>query len=128
MQYCGTGQKLRYTCSSAPDARGVCTHSFAGEVLDQLASNQVLLAMQPGALELSLAATQDVIRERASIEKNWQQRIERARIAASVTADRWYNQRAARDSDRHRIREQAFHPRKSRINNDRVVEKGLRPT
>ena len=89
VQYCGTGQKLRYTCSSAPDARGVCTHSFAGEVLDQLVSNQVLLAMQPGALELSLAATQDVIRERASIEKNWQQRIERTRLAAS-RAERQY--------------------------------------
>jgi DNA invertase Pin-like site-specific DNA recombinase len=55
---------------------------------------------------MSLAATQDVIRERASIEKNWQQRIERARIAAS-RAERQYqaaepeNRLVARTLEKH---------------------------
>ena len=46
--------------------RGTCSHSLAGRVLDQLVVVQVLAALEPGALELSLAAGEDVIRERAA--------------------------------------------------------------
>jgi DNA invertase Pin-like site-specific DNA recombinase len=87
--YNGSNQRLRYACANQPDVRGICTHAFAGETLDQLVGDQVLLALQPGALELSLAAAEDVIRERAAIDKNWQQRIERVRITAT-RAERQY--------------------------------------
>jgi DNA-binding transcriptional MerR regulator len=51
-------------------------------VLDQLAVEQVLAALQPGALELSLAAANDVLNERQRLDENWRQRLERARYQA----------------------------------------------
>jgi hypothetical protein len=41
-------------------------------------SAQVLLALEPAALEVSLAAAQHPERERADLERIWQQRLERA--------------------------------------------------
>ena len=41
-----------------------------------------LRALAPGAVELSVAATEEVLRERAGIERHWQQRLERARLSA----------------------------------------------
>ena len=56
---------------------------MAGRVLDQLVADQVLAALQPGALELSLAAAEDVMRERSALDENWRQRLERARTQAA---------------------------------------------
>ncbi len=42
-------------------------------------------ALRPGALELSLAAAEDVIRERTALDENWRQRLERARTQAART-------------------------------------------
>src|SRR5262245_16841602 len=56
---------------------GACTADL--ELLDQLVTEQVLAALQPGALELSLAAAEDVLRERQRLDENWRQRLERAR-------------------------------------------------
>ena len=50
--------------------------------MDQAVSNEVLRALAPGAVELSVAATEEVLRERAGIERHWQQRLERARLSA----------------------------------------------
>lgn len=83
VQYCGRRQTLRYTCSNGPEVRGACRHSFAGRALDQLVVDRVLAALRPGALELSLAAAEDVIRERAALDQNWRQRVERAKLAAA---------------------------------------------
>ena len=60
-----------------------CRHALAGRVIDQLVAEQVLVALQPGALELSLAAAEDVVRERAALDENWRQRVERARLEAT---------------------------------------------
>jgi hypothetical protein len=57
-------------------------HSLAGKFLDQFVSEQVLAALQPGALDLSLAAVADLQRERRRLDENWQQRLERARYQA----------------------------------------------
>ena len=56
---------------------------MAGRVLDQLVADQVLAALQPGALELSLAAADDVMRERSALDENWRQRLERGRTQAA---------------------------------------------
>ena len=45
-------------------------------------SEQVLAALQPGALELSLAAVADLQQQRQRLAENWQQRLERARYQA----------------------------------------------
>ena len=43
---------------------------------------QVLAALEPAALELSLAAADDIEQERARLHRNWQQQLERARYEA----------------------------------------------
>ena len=47
-----------------------------------LVAAQVLAALEPAALELSLAAADDVEQERARLHRNWQQQLERARYEA----------------------------------------------
>src|SRR5262249_52419392 len=82
--YSGRSRVLRYICpTGVADARGTCRHALAGRVLDQLVGGQVLAALQPGAVELSLAAADDVIRERSALDENWRQRLERARTQAA---------------------------------------------
>jgi hypothetical protein len=48
-------------------------------VLDELVAEQVLAALQPSALELSLAAADDLQQERDRLIENWRQRLERVR-------------------------------------------------
>jgi hypothetical protein len=62
-------------------AEPIC-QGLAGKVLDDLVATQVLAALQPAALELSLAAADDIEREREQLHRNWQQQSERARYEA----------------------------------------------
>jgi DNA invertase Pin-like site-specific DNA recombinase len=54
-----------------------CQH-LAGPCLDTFVSQQVLAALEPVALELSLTATARLEQERAELDRLWQQRRERA--------------------------------------------------
>jgi DNA invertase Pin-like site-specific DNA recombinase len=54
-----------------------CQH-LAGPCLDTFVSQQVLAALEPAALALSLTATEQVEQERAELDRLWQQRRERA--------------------------------------------------
>jgi DNA invertase Pin-like site-specific DNA recombinase len=84
VHYAGRAQILRYTCrTGVGDARGVCRQALAGRVLDQFIACQVLTALQPGAVELSLSAADDVMRERSALDENWRQRLERVRTQAA---------------------------------------------
>lgn len=74
--------QVRYTCVNTPDVRGICGHTFYGMELERVVSEEVLRALAPGAVELSIAATDDVVRERAKLDQHWQQRLERAKVAA----------------------------------------------
>lgn len=81
--YSGRASRLRYSCSRAwvEYAEPLC-QSLAGGVLDDLVAVQVLAALEPAALELSLAAADDLEQERARLHRNWQQQVERARFEA----------------------------------------------
>src|SRR5689334_12728338 len=59
---------------------GSCQH-IAGPALDAYVTGQVLQAVAPAALEVSLAAAAQAEAERATLDKLWRQRIERARYA-----------------------------------------------
>jgi DNA invertase Pin-like site-specific DNA recombinase len=84
VHYAGQTQILRYTCrTGSEDAREPCRQSLVGKVLDQFIAGQILVALQPGALELSLSAADDVVRERSALDENWRQRLERARTQAA---------------------------------------------
>jgi hypothetical protein len=54
-----------------------CQH-LAGPCLDTFVSQQILAALEPAALELSLTATERLEQERAELDRLWQQRRERA--------------------------------------------------
>jgi DNA invertase Pin-like site-specific DNA recombinase len=54
-----------------------CQH-LAGPCLDAYVCQQILAALEPAALELSLTATERIEQERAELDKLWQQRRERA--------------------------------------------------
>jgi DNA invertase Pin-like site-specific DNA recombinase len=58
--------------------------------LDELVGQQVLRALQPAALELSLKAMQNIDQERHRLHRHWQQRLERATQQAQ-RAERQYH-------------------------------------
>jgi DNA invertase Pin-like site-specific DNA recombinase len=55
--------------------------ALAGACVDALVTEQVLAALAPAAVEVSLQAAEQVTAERAELERIWQQRLERATIA-----------------------------------------------
>ena len=89
--YSGRASRLRYSCGRAmvDYAEPVC-QSLTGRVLDDLVAAQVLRALEPAAVELDLAAADDIQQERARLHRNWQQRVERARYEAG-RAQRQYD-------------------------------------
>ena len=89
--YSGRASRLRYSCGRAmvEYAEPLC-QGLAGRVLDDLVAAQVLAALEPAALELSLAAADDIEQERARLHRNWQQQVERAHYQAE-RAQRQYD-------------------------------------
>ena len=70
---------LRYNCLHALVCYGMpeC-QSLSGRCLDALVVEQVLAALQPAALELHLAAVEDVEEQQQRLHQHWQQQLERA--------------------------------------------------
>jgi DNA invertase Pin-like site-specific DNA recombinase len=83
----GTGRARSvhgYTCSfyqANYGTGGSCQH-VSGPALDSYITSQVLEAVAPAALEVSMAAAAQAEDERAMLGKLWWQRVERARYAA----------------------------------------------
>lgn len=62
---------------------------LAGRVIDEFVSQQVLRALEPAAVELSLKAHADIKSERQRLEKHWQQRRQRARYEVELAQRRY---------------------------------------
>jgi hypothetical protein len=80
----GRGSAHGYVCAFEQvnyGTGGPCQH-IAGPALDAYVTGQVLEAVAPAALEVSLAAAAQAEAERAMLDKLWRQRLERARYAA----------------------------------------------
>lgn len=79
ISYTNGGKGLRYSCARAfiDYAEPMC-QSLAGQGLDDLVSEQILAALQPQALQLSLVAVADLEQERARRHRHHQQELERA--------------------------------------------------
>jgi len=58
-------------------------------VLDRCVAQQVLRALEPAALELSLQARQDIERERARLVQHWQHQVQRARYEVDLAERRY---------------------------------------
>jgi hypothetical protein len=69
-----------YTCDRhLKELREQTCYGLKGAGLDALVAQQVLRALEPAALELSLQAEQNVEGERQQLHRQWKQRLERAR-------------------------------------------------
>ena len=75
----------RYTHYGEPR----CQH-LAGSCLDRFVSEQVLAALEPATLELSLTATERMEQERAELDRLWQHRRERAVYEAERAARQYH--------------------------------------
>jgi DNA invertase Pin-like site-specific DNA recombinase len=95
---CGTRMQVRYT--GAQPGRYDCLrhlkhghertcYGLAAAALDCLVAEQVLRALEPAALELSVRACEDIERERQRLSRHWEQLLERARYE-SCQAERHY--------------------------------------
>jgi len=75
-----TKKTLRYSCQRDAIEYGqdVC-QSLSGTVLESFVVDRLLRAVTPASLELSLAATEDIERERKQLDDHWQQRLSRSR-------------------------------------------------
>jgi hypothetical protein len=81
--YNHNGRGARYVCGNmkATYDAPFC-QALAAPALDALIARLALDAVQPAALEVSLAIAANVEAERAALERHWQQRLERARYQA----------------------------------------------
>lgn len=89
--YNNNGQGLRYRCDRmAIDYGEARCQSLSGKPLDQCLTALIFKALQPAALEISLAVAEDLESERLRQRTHWQQRLERAQIE-TTRARRQYN-------------------------------------
>ena len=85
--YSGPNNHHAYTCTRGPTGYGepLC-QGLSGPALDELIAGRVLAAVEPAALEASLAAVAGVERERSELARQWQLRRERAAQAVDRAA------------------------------------------
>nr|WP_242038709.1 recombinase family protein [Chroococcidiopsis sp. [FACHB-1243]] len=83
VHYSGQGRTHEYLCNRLlSDYGGERCQHLSGIALDRAVTQQVLAALQPAALELSLQAATQLEQERAQLNQIWQQRLERAAFEA----------------------------------------------
>ncbi|MEM9092193.1 MAG: recombinase family protein [Cyanobacteria bacterium P01_F01_bin.53] len=87
VNYLGRGLHHSYVCCYLAVHYGepVCQR-IGGTALDRFVSQQVLMALQPAALELSLSAAAHLEQEQKELEGWWQTRLERAEFEAQRAA------------------------------------------
>lgn len=81
--YCNNGASPRYMCVKMHMSYGepVC-QSVTAAPLDELLAQLVVAALAPAALDASLLAAGELERERAALDAQWRQRLERANYHA----------------------------------------------
>jgi hypothetical protein len=91
VHYNGRRTHHTYDCTERRTHYGepLCQH-VPGPALDAFVSQQVLAALAPAALELSLTAAERVEQERAALDRLWQQRRERAAYEAARAARQYH--------------------------------------
>ena len=91
---------FRYVAHAEP----LC-QSLAGKPLEELITAELLQAIKPAGLELSIQAAADLRCERQRLDRHWQLRLERARIEADRAARQYHavepeNRLVARELER----------------------------
>ncbi|GAA3521768.1 DNA invertase Pin-like site-specific DNA recombinase [Streptosporangium album] len=77
----GSTPRANYDCAGARAEWGgpLCQH-LRGRCLDDFVAGEVLAALAPAALQVSLRAAEQIVANRAALERIWRQRLERAEI------------------------------------------------
>ena len=88
--YNNDGHAARYICSSQNVSYGgpFC-QSLKSAPVDEKVTSIVLQALEPAALEASLAVAADLQAERAALEQQWHQRLERAQYKVDQARRRY---------------------------------------
>jgi len=87
VRYSGHDKQLSYVCSRLyTDYGQQRCQSLSGKALNRFIGEQVLQALQPASLELSLRAAQRVEQDRKQLEQLFTQRLERAHYEAERAA------------------------------------------
>jgi len=91
VHYQGAPSHHTYECARGRGNYGeaLCQH-VPGVCVDRFVTEQVLVALMPAALEVSLAATERLEQERAALVHLWQQRRERAAYEAARAARQYH--------------------------------------
>lgn len=91
VHYNGRRTYHTYNCAERRSHYGepLCQH-VPGPRLDTFVSQQVLAALEPAILELSLTAAERVEQDRAELDRLWQQRRERAAYDAERAARQYH--------------------------------------
>jgi DNA invertase Pin-like site-specific DNA recombinase len=91
MQACYARAALpTYACHRhANQGTGSACPGFRAAVIDELVAEQVLRALEPAALQLSLQAVADVAQERQRLDQHWQQQLQRARYETQAEERRY---------------------------------------
>jgi len=79
--YSNNGQAARYICNGMHTSYGdpLC-QSLKADPVDVQVSHLVLQALEPAAIEISLAVASDLEAERITLDRQWQQRLARAQF------------------------------------------------
>jgi hypothetical protein len=84
------GHAAFYRCDKhVLEARERSCYGLRCRELDDLVTQQVLKALEPAALELSMKALQDAEKERARLDQHWQQQLQRARYDVDLAERRY---------------------------------------
>lgn len=76
---------LRYSClRDAIDYGAAPCQSLSGATLESFVVERLLQAIAPASVELSLAAAEDIERERKRLDDHWQQRLTRSRYEVEL--------------------------------------------
>jgi DNA invertase Pin-like site-specific DNA recombinase len=89
--YSGQASRPRYKCQRNFQLYGAekC-QSLAAGPLDEFIGQQILSVLKPAVLKLSLAAVEDIQRQRQQLSQQWRQRLERAGYQAERAARQYH--------------------------------------
>ena len=106
VHYAQSADRYAYVCGRAvADYAEPLCQSLSGPGLDQVVQRNILAAVEPAALEASMAAVEDIERERAELQRHWQLRCERAQYEVERAARQYHacepeNRLVARELER----------------------------
>jgi DNA invertase Pin-like site-specific DNA recombinase len=91
MSVCYSGQsKVRFTCDMSRNQWGEAQcQSFNARPLHELIERQLLIALAPASLDLSLSAAQQIESDRQDTSRHHQQTVERARYQSDLARSRY---------------------------------------